>query len=124
MKWSPLLMLFVGCSSWELTHTEKDISSCWFSSEDPVPVEGGLDWGITANDMNVGYDFPYDGIDQNCDGSDIYYLEEERDIYGSDSPTNISVDVGANWEQQSVNWFASDNNTLKGTKTVPIDRHH
>ena len=75
MKWSSLLMLSMGCSSWELTHTEKDISSCWFSSEDPVPVEGGLDWGITVHDMNVGYDFPYDGIDQNCDGAPEFDLD-------------------------------------------------
>ena len=75
MKWSPLLMLSVGCSSWELTHTEKDISSCWFSADDPVPVEGGLDWGITVADMNVGYDFPYDGIDQNCDGAPEFDLD-------------------------------------------------
>ncbi|MAA79900.1 MAG: hypothetical protein CL916_11640 [Deltaproteobacteria bacterium] len=75
MKWSMLLMFSMGCSSWELTHAEKDISSCWFSPADPVPVQGGLDWGIAAADMNVGYDFPYDGIDQNCDGASEFDLD-------------------------------------------------
>ena len=71
MKW---LWLFfgTGCSSWELVQTEKNLTSCWFSDDNPTPVDGGLNWNIQASDMGVGYDFPYDGIDQNCDGADDF----------------------------------------------------
>ena len=72
------LFLFACQSSWVVQDLDGDGKTfldgdCWDGLEDPVPPEGAFDYGITADMIGVGNeDLPYDGIDQNCDGSDDF----------------------------------------------------
>ena len=70
-----LFALSIGCSSWSLKEQSISLEDCWFSTQAPESIEGGIDWGVQASDMNVSYDLPYDGIDQNCDGRDDFDAE-------------------------------------------------
>ncbi len=75
-----MVVLGTGCySNWEPKDADGDgvagVTDCWESSEDPIQPEGSMvyDTPIQAADIYVGAeDRPYDGIDQNCDGSDDF----------------------------------------------------
>ncbi len=78
-----IVVVGTGCySNWEPKDADGDgvagVSDCWESSEDPVQPEGSMvyDEPIRASDIYVGAeDRPYDGIDQNCDGSDDFDVD-------------------------------------------------
>ena len=71
------LLTSVSCEvSWEVVEKEgADVFSggCWPGEGDPTPPAGALDYGLTAADIGIDKeDFPYDGIDANCDGKDDF----------------------------------------------------